>query len=193
MARNEPESFDALALPHLDTVYRVAVSLCRDVNFAEDLAQITFTKGLKRFGSFRKGTNIKAWLLRILHNTWIDELRHRKVVGPVAEVEEQVVPDRPAGRADSDVSEVPDTQSLLERFGDEQIIDALQDLPEEQRVTLFLVDVEELTHDEAAGVLGIAVGTVKSRSSRARQMLKERLHEHAADLGFLGRRNDEMD
>jgi RNA polymerase sigma-70 factor, ECF subfamily len=185
MSDTASDSFTRIALPLLDTVYRVALSLSRDATLAEDLTQITFAKGLKRFVSFRQGTNVKAWLLRILHNTWIDELRHRKVVGPVSEIEEQAIPD---------VSEAEEAvewftpQALIERFSDAQVISALQDLPEDQRLTLLLVDVEQMSHEEAAEVLDIAVGTVKSRTSRARRMLKDRLHEHAVDLGFTGRR-----
>lgn len=179
------DAFTREALPFLDTVYRVALSLSRDATLAEDLTQMTFAKGLKRFGTFREGTNAKAWLLRILHNTWIDELRHRKVVGPVAEIEEQMVPD---ASGPEDTPEATDTQGLLEKFSDAEVISALQDLPEDQRLTLLLVDVEQMSHEEASEVLGIAVGTVKSRTSRARRMLKDRLHEHAVDLGFTGRR-----
>jgi RNA polymerase sigma-70 factor (ECF subfamily) len=177
------QEFEELALPHLDTVYRVALSLCRDPATADDLAQTTFLKAWRSFDSYRRGTNIKAWLLRILRNRWIDVLRHRKVVGPTAAVEEQLVSDRQHATE----TEWNDAEDLLQNFGDEQIIEAMQELPEEQRLTLFLLDVEGLSQEEVAEITDVAVGTVKSRSSRARRMMKERLTEHARDLGFLQR------
>ncbi len=177
------KNFDELALQHLDTVYRVAMSLCRNPATADDLTQTTFLKAWRSFESYRPGTNMKAWLLRILRNRWIDVLRHRKVVGPTAPVEDHYVADRPHPE---DVA-WSNAEDLLQNFGDEQIIDALAELPEEQRLTLFLLDVEGLSQEEVAEITEVAVGTVKSRSSRARHTLKERLAAHARDLGFIER------
>ncbi len=176
-------TFEEQALPHLDALYRAAWAMSRNHTVAEDLVQTTMLKALKRFGSFRTGSNCKAWLMRILRNTWIDRLRHRKVVGPEAPVEEELLP----GSSDGDESTWSEPEQLMERFGDEQVIHALADLPGDQRMTLFLIDVEELSQEEVAEIMDVAVGTVKSRTSRARNALKERLTEHAKDLGFLGR------
>ena len=170
-------------MPHLSAVYRAAMALCRHRQDAEELVQATFLKALERFDSFEAGTHCKAWLLRILRNTWFDELRHRKVVGPTVSAEKVAIAE-PDGEAETMWT---DARDLLENFSDEQIIAALGDLPDEQRLTLYLVDVEALSQEEAAGVLGVAVGTVKSRSSRARAVLKQRLAAHARDLGFVGR------
>lgn len=177
------KDFDELALPHLDTVYRVALSLCRDPATADDLAQTTFLKAWRSFESYRPGTNMKAWLLRILRNRWIDVLRHRKVVGPTAPVEEHLVTDRDH----PEQTTWNNAEDLLQNFGDEQIIQALGELPEDQRLTLFLLDVEGLSQEDVAEITDVAVGTVKSRSSRARHALKERLADHARDLGFTER------
>jgi RNA polymerase sigma-70 factor (ECF subfamily) len=177
------QDFEKLALAHLDTVYRVALALSRDPATADDLAQTTFLKAWRSFEGYRTGTNMKAWLLRILRNRWIDVLRHRKVVGPIATVEAPLVMDRqhvePTAWSDAD--------DLLQNFGDEHIIEAMRKLPEEQRLTLFLLDVEGLSQEDVADITDVAVGTVKSRSSRARHMLKQRLTEHARDLGFIER------
>jgi RNA polymerase sigma-70 factor, ECF subfamily len=175
--------FEELVLPQLDLLYRVALHYARNPAMAEDLVQSTCLKGLRRFSSFRTGSNIKAWLLRILHNTWIDELRHRKVVGPTAPIEEQVLPAEPG---DDEVT--TNQEDLLELFSDQQVLDALGELPEEQRITLLLADVADLAQDDVAEITGVAVGTVKSRTSRAREMLKTRLARHAEELGFTGRR-----
>ncbi len=78
------DKFESIALPYLDTLYRAAVALCGREENAEDLVQATYLKALQRFELFRPGTNCRAWLLRILRNTWIDQLRHMKVVGMVS-------------------------------------------------------------------------------------------------------------
>ena len=169
----------------MESVFRAALAMCRQWDLAEDLTQATFTKAFERFGTFRRGSNCKAWLVRILRNAWIDRLRHRKVVGPSVPIEEELVEDTSAPDRGQPWEELGE---MLESFSDEQVIRALQELPEEQRWTLYLVDVEELSQEEVAEITDVAVGTVKSRTSRARAMLRDRLREHARDLGFPGRR-----
>ena len=176
------ESFEEIALPHLDTVYRAAVAICGRQREAEDLVQDTFLKAFERFELFEKGTNCKAWLLQILRNTWIDRLRHQKVVGPVIPLEEEIA-DRASGDGELKWSNAED---LIENFSDEQIIKALSKLPEDQRLTLFLTDVEQLSQKEVARITGVAVGTVKSRTSRARAELKNELSSYAKQMGFIG-------
>ena len=154
-----------------------------ETNAAEDLTQTTFVKALERFETFKPGTNCKSWLYQILRHTWIDQLRHRKVVGPVLPITESDIVTEPPQ---------PDTtwtnaKDLLENFSDEQIIKALNQLPEEQRLTLFLIDVEQLSQAQVAQVTGTTIGTVKSRSSRARAALKNKLQAYAAELGFTGK------
>jgi RNA polymerase sigma-70 factor (ECF subfamily) len=175
--------FERVAMPYLQDVYRAAVALSGNRDRGEDLAQATFLKALTRFETFKIGTNCKAWLMRILRNTWVDELRHRKVVGPEVSVEENLLP----GTVDAERTSWSDATDLLENFADEQVIRALGELPDDQRLTLFLVDVEDMPQDEVAGILGVAIGTIKSRASRARAALRDRLEAHAKDLGFLGR------
>ena len=181
----EGKNFESSAMPHLDAVYRAAIALCRHGQEAEDLVQMTYTKALERFDSFQPGSNCRAWLLQILRNTWIDELRHRKVVGTVVSIEEG----QPA------IADPPHTQEavwtnakdVLENFSDDEVRRALGELPDDQRLTLFLVDVEGLSQEEAAQITGVPAGTVKSRTSRAREALKQKLMAHARDLGLLGR------
>lgn len=183
----EKAQFEALALPHMESVYRAAVALSGRRQDAEELVQATFLKAIERFDSFTAGTNCKAWLLRILRNTWFDELRHRKVVGTTLPVDEGRIAAEAAAPDGEPETTWADAEDLLENFSDEQVIRALGELPDEQRLTLYLVDVEDLSHDEAAGILGVAVGTIKSRTSRARGALKRKLQAHARDLGFIGR------
>jgi RNA polymerase sigma-70 factor (ECF subfamily) len=178
------DNFERIVLPHLDAVYRAAFALSGRQDRAEDLTQTAFLKAFEQFGSFKKGTHCKAWLLRILRNTWIDQLRHQKVVGNTTPIDESLIAAQPQ---ETDVT-ITDEKDLLENFSDEQVIAALKTLPEEQRFALFLVDVEQLSHEEAARVLQVPVGTVKSRTSRARANLKIKLFSHAKALGFGGER-----
>ncbi|MFO8013643.1 MAG: sigma-70 family RNA polymerase sigma factor [Phycisphaerae bacterium] len=178
------KDFEAAALPHLDAVYRAAYALCGNHAQAEDLAQATFLRAWKRFDSYRPGTNCRAWLLRILRNRWIDMLRHRGVTGPMAPLPEDLAAEE-AGPVETSWSNAED---VLENFSDEQVIAALRELPDDQRLALFLLDVEGLTQEEAADVLDVAVGTVKSRTSRARRALHERLFGRARDLGWVERK-----
>jgi RNA polymerase sigma-70 factor (ECF subfamily) len=180
--REKSERFEQTALPNLDNVYRAAVALCGRSNEAEDLTQTTFVKALERFDAFEPGTNCKAWLFQILRYTWIDQLRHRKVAGSAVPLDEGLVAE------ETTVEETvwSDAEDLLENFSDDQIIQAMRQLPDDQRLTLFLVDVEQLSQQEVAEITGVAVGTVKSRTSRARSELKRRLMPYAKAMGFKG-------
>jgi RNA polymerase sigma-70 factor (ECF subfamily) len=179
----DSSDFEKIAMPYLDNVFRTAFALCGRRDEADDLVQATFLKAFGQFGSYRPGTNCRAWLLRILRNSWIDRLRHRKVVGTELQVEKFPL----AAPESVEETHWTNAQDIMESFADEQIIDALGELPEAQRLVVFLVDVEQTPVEEVAEILGVAVGTVKSRASRARAKLKTRLMAHAADLGFDGR------
>ena len=178
-----PERFEQIALPHLNSVYRAAVALCGRSADAEDLTQATFARALERFHTFEVGTNCKAWLFQIMRNVRIDHLRHKKVAGNTVPIDEELLPTE----APIEQTVWSNAEDLLDNFSDEQIIRALKRLPEDQRLTLFLVDVEQLSQQEVADITGVAVGTVKSRTSRARDELKSRLLSYAKELGFTGR------
>ncbi len=171
-------------MPYTDAVYRTAFALSGRGETAEDLTQDTFAKALDRFDSFQLGTNCKAWLLRILRNTWIDELRHRKVAGPQVSVDETVLP----APEPAEETVWANAEDVLENFTDEDVIRAMRQLPDEQRLTVFLVDVEQLPHEQVAEIMDVAIGTVKSRSHRARTALRQKLSAHARDLGFSERK-----
>ena len=174
-------SFEDIALKYIDVVYRVAFGLCGKRNVADDLVQETFLKAFEKFDKFEKGTNCKLWLIRILRNTWIDRLRHKKVAGNVVPLEEEML------EQSGDISESGlEHDDLLELFSDEQVIQALKYLPEDQRMTLLLIDVEQMSQAEVAEITGVAVGTVKSRASRGRTELKKILESYAREMGFAG-------
>lgn len=179
--RSETDHFEKTALPHLNAVYRAAVALCGRVQDADDLVQTTLLKAFERFESFEVGTNCKAWLLQILRNTWIDRLRRQKLTGLVLPIEENMIAEPPRN------SETvwSNAQDILENFSDEQVIKALSQLPENLRLTLFLIDVEQLSQEEVAEITDVAVGTVKSRTSRARAGVKEKLTSYAQEMGLI--------
>jgi RNA polymerase sigma-70 factor (ECF subfamily) len=176
------ETFEKVALPHLDVVYRAAVALCGQRHKADDLVQETFLRAFERFESFQLGTNCKAWLLQILRNIWIDQLRKKKIAGQALPLEEQIIAEK---SRDNEIV-WSNAEDLMENFSDEQVIKALSELPEDQRLTLFLIDVEQLSQRDVAQITGVPAGTVKSRTSRGRAALKGRLTSYAKEMGLRG-------
>lgn len=173
-------SFEKIALPHLDAVFRAAVALCGRPSEAEDLVQVTFLKALEKFGSFKSGSNCRAWLLTILRNAWIDEIRRRSRRETPVSLDESWMEQAQT----AEQTAWTNARDLLENFSDEDVIGALQKLPDDQRLTLFLIDVEQYSQEEVAEITDVAVGTVKSRTSRARNNLKEQLKQYASDKGY---------
>ena len=181
--KHDTEIFEEIALPSLDVVYRTAVALSGRRHEADDLVQETFLKAFERFESFQPGTNCKAWLLQILRNTWFDRLRRKKIAGQALPLEEEIVAEQ-----SHDYETIwSNAEDLIENFTDEQVIKALSELPEDQRLTLFLIDVEQLSQKEVAEITGVATGTVKSRTSRGRAVLKGKLASYAREMGLLGK------
>lgn len=158
-----------------------AASLLADAVEAEDLVQETMLRafnGLEQFRPDSQGRGIKAWLLRILHNVHLDRLRYaRRRPDLTHRSEDSEVGDQAAaGPAEPKrESTAQDLESLLEQFSDEALIAVIRKLPVELAWTLLLVDVEELDHADAAVVMGVPMGTVKSRAFRGRRLLRQRL------------------
>ena len=179
---SDVHSYDQLVLPHLDAIFRAAMAICGSRQEAEDLTQTTLVRALERFETFRPGTNCRAWLYRILRNLWTDQLRHLKVVGTSRSIDDEVM-----DIADEQPEEViwSNAEDLLENFSDEQVIKAMRQLPEQQRLTLFLTEVEQFSYQEVAEITGVAMGTVKSRINRARALLTQKLQDYAKEMGFL--------
>ena len=168
--------------PQLGVVLRTAVILCGgDEAEAEDLAQETMLKAFRGIDRFTPGTDARAWLLAILRNAAVD--RVRAATASAGEVSLEAMGVEPADESATveanDAVSVEDPQSVLERFSDREVIRALGRLPEEIRWTLLLVDVEGMDQKDAAAVLGVPVGTIKSRAHRGRAMLREALRPMA--------------
>lgn len=170
------ERFYKLIWPHAATVLRVAQVLCRHRADAEDLAQETMLKAFKSLEQFRDGTDAKNWLMAILRNTRIDRIRTKAARHEAASYDELLLESEAAEASPAADSSVwHDPRALLEALSDQQMIESLLELPEEIRWSLLLVDVEGLEMKDAAAVMNIPAGTVKSRLHRGRQMLREKL------------------
>lgn len=183
--------FQALVWPHMDTLLRVGLLLTHDHAEAEDLAQETMVKAFRFLDQFQEGSDVKAWLITILRRTRIDRLRSQAREKGQLSLDALEQSPQVEARAEPE-KELPwnDPAELLSAFSDQQVIGALQGLPEEIRWTLMLVDVEGLDHAQAAKVLEVPVGTVKSRAHRGRGMLREKLLPVAMDLRLV-RKNGE--
>jgi RNA polymerase sigma-70 factor, ECF subfamily len=164
--------FYAHVWPHRAMILRTAGILAGGE--ADDLAQETLVKAFRAMEQFDTSSNAKAWLSSILRNTWIDRLRKTGRIGTQVSVEGADI-DVADERAVNVTVDAGDPAALLEQFTDAQMITALKALPEEIRWTLMLVDVESMDHAQAARILGVPEGTVKSRAHRGRRMLREHL------------------
>ncbi|MGH8011049.1 MAG: sigma-70 family RNA polymerase sigma factor [Candidatus Binataceae bacterium] len=169
--------FEEIALPHLDALYTAALRLSRNPDDAKDLLQETVLRAYRFFHQFRPGSNCRAWLLTILYNNFRNSYRRSTleqvaVTGVEFERELEV----PGLLADHSA----DPESLVfDRMLGRQIEAALTALPTDFRQALLLIDVQELDYQEAATILAVPIGTIKSRVSRARALLRETLREFA--------------
>ncbi len=169
---NTWERFEAEAIPHLDSLFRIAMWRVRDRTTAEDLVQETMTEALKSFHRFQPGTNAHAWLVTIMSHT--DSKRRRKL----ARLE--VV-----GDEDERITETVAYQpSTPEGLTDEEVLSALARIPPNYSQVVMLADVEELSYKEIASALQVPIGTVMSRLSRGRQLLRVELAEYAGAYGI---------
>lgn len=180
-----PSEFEREAIQHLGALLAVATRMTRNPTEAEDLVQDTLVKAMRAREQFESGTNMRAWLMRILTNTFINRYRRgglEKAVleGPDAD------PLADGWVSASTMSSMRDPESAaLRPVLEREIRMALDELPEEFRLAVVLADVEELSYREIADIMGCPIGTVMSRLHRGRRLLKTRLYEHALDMGIV--------
>ena len=175
--------FERDVSPFLQSLYGGALRMTRNPTDAEDLVQESMLKAFAAFGSFTEGTNLKAWLFRILTNTYINQYR-KKQRAPLQTSADELT--------DGQLNEVGENLGLrsaeaeaMAKLADGEIVDALAALPDDFRMAVYLVDIEGFSYKEAAEIMDTPVGTVMSRLSRGRKQLRELLREYATERGFI--------
>ena len=189
---NRRKEFEDIALEHIDSLYSMAIRLVFNKEAAEDLVQETYLKAYRFFDTFQKGTNIKAWLFKILRNTFIN--KYRKTVhlpGEVFYEDVESVNSNLSYKQEIDSAELTDTlegkYNDLGNLMEDDVKHAIDSLPIEYKEAILLSDVEELSYNDIAEITNVPVGTVKSRLNRGRKLLQKSLWEYAKDRGFIKR------
>jgi len=172
------DEFEAAALPHMNDIYRTAARLLGAGSGADDVVQDVYLQAWKSFSQFELGTNCRAWLFKILFHT-LNHYRRKwlniRMVKESEDILEQTAASGPP---------------LPEQITDDEMLAALTEVPQDFRAVVLLIDVEEFSYKEAAGILNVPIGTVMSRLSRGRRLLREKLVDLAQSYG-IGRMSQE--
>lgn len=187
--KSRREEFERVALPHLTHLYTAAFYLTKNESEAEDLVQETYLRAFRFFDKFEPGTNCKAWLLSIQRHLFINRYQQKKrepeMVNweKIDQIYESLV-------VQDETAENDNPENLFfSKLMDHEVQQALKELPEEFRIAIILVDLEELSYEEAAKVMECAIGTIRSRLSRGRHLLQVALTDYAVKRGVIKERH----
>ena len=181
------EQFTADAMQFAPQLFSTALRMTRNRSDAEDLVQETYIKGWRSFHTFQEGTNLRAWLFRIMTNTYINKYNAQKRKGTEVElddVEELFLYKRLGSIDQSQLSSSAEDQ-MLELFSDDEVKNALEELPEDFRMPVLLSDVDGFSYKEISEILEIPIGTVMSRLHRGRKAMQKLLYEYARERGLI--------
>ena len=173
--------FEREALVHLDALYRVALRLTGNPADADDLVQETMLKAYRAWHQYQPGTNAKGWLLTILRHAFINEYRRRSRHPETVDVDAI----EPFAVLDDDRQDDDPQGQFFDQIVDDEVLRAIDALPEQFREAVVLSDVEGMSYEEVANILGVPIGTVKSRLFRGRRLLQAKLYEYAVSMGYI--------
>ncbi len=176
------EDLNEEIIPHLDALYNFGLKLTSEPNDAEDLVQDTIVKAYRFFSSYEKGTNAKAWLFRILKNSYINNYRKKSKKPQEVDYDEVATFYETIRAERTETSDLED--KMFRELIDDDISNALDEIPEDFRTVVLLCDVEDFTYEEIANMLDVPIGTIRSRLHRGRNLLKAQLMDYASKRGY---------
>ena len=177
--------FETAAMPYVDALYNTAYRMTRNVEDAQDLVQETYLKAYKYYDKFSEGTNFKAWLFKIMKNTFINNYRKKQRIPPQSDFADVEGGLESRVREDATSRIKSPEEEFLENIVDEQVQAAVDGLPPDYRMAVILADLEGFSYKEIAEILDVPVGTVMSRLYRGRKLMEEAMLEYARERGYI--------
>lgn len=179
------EDFEREAIPHMDALFNFALKMTGDSDEADDLVQETYLKAFRFFDKFEKGTNCKAWLFRIMKNTYIN--KYRKETKEPDKVDYEEVENFYENVKPSSTDSAHLEKDIFDNLLDDELSEAINSLPDDFKTVVILCDIEGFTYEEIADFIDVPVGTVRSRLHRARKMLFTKLQKYASERGYISK------
>ncbi len=181
------KEFNTEAVPHMDILYNYALYMTGNSDDAQDLVQETYMKAFRFWDKYEKGTNIRAWLFRIMKNSYIN--RYRKETKEPEKVDYEEISNFYNLIRDHQVDKNDLQEKIFRSLLDDEVARAIETLPEDFRTVIILADIEGMSYDEIAEFIDCPVGTIRSRLHRARKMLKVKLYDYAKKIGYVTEEN----